>query len=297
MQENNCKYVSSRGILKSCTIHSLYPISSNKQLTDYDFSKCTNTNGSTFYICSSAVKDFIEKYFPLPFKIVLVTGDCDETCWEDLFSSYKDFISFIENEKIIHWFSQNCTVKHPKISQIPIGLDYHTMSNNYPKWGSKLNPIEQENVLENIINSSKPFWEREIKCYSNFHFLMTYDRVDAFNSIPKHLVYYEPIHVLREQSWNKQIKYAFVISPHGNGFDCHRTWEALILGCIPIVKKFNIPLERVYDDLPVLIINNLSLLSNEYLEAQYEKIKTKVYRFEKLYAPYWKERVRSIVSK
>jgi hypothetical protein len=29
----------------------------------------------------------------------------------------------------------------------------------------------------------------------------------------------------------------FIISPPGNGIDCHRTWEAMFLGAIPIVKK------------------------------------------------------------
>ena len=31
------------------------------------------------------------------------------------------------------------------------------------------------------------------------------------------------------------IKYTFILSPAGIGLDCHRTWEALCLGCIPIV--------------------------------------------------------------
>jgi hypothetical protein len=29
----------------------------------------------------------------------------------------------------------------------------------------------------------------------------------------------------------------FVLSPPGNGIDCHRTWEALFLGAIPVVKR------------------------------------------------------------
>jgi hypothetical protein len=29
----------------------------------------------------------------------------------------------------------------------------------------------------------------------------------------------------------------FVLSPPGNGFDCHRTWEAMYLGAIPVVLK------------------------------------------------------------
>ena len=56
----------------------------------------------------------------------------------------------------------------------------------------------------------------------------------------------------RYQSWMKQIGYAFVASPHGNGLDCHRTWEALCLGCIPIVKTS--PLDDLYEGLPVLIV-------------------------------------------
>ena len=293
MQESNCKYVSSRGLLKSCDIYSSQPISSIRQLINYDFSKCKN--GSIIYICSSAIKQFIAIILPqLPFKIILVTGDCDETCWEDLFSSYKEFTTFIENEKIIHWFSQNCIAKHPKISQIPIGLDYHTMTNHHPKWGPKLNPIEQENILENIINSSlgskcKPFWERELKCYSNFHFFMTtkhgYDRIDAFNKIPKHLVYYEPIHVLREPSWNKQLHYAFVISPHGGGLDCHRTWEALVLGCIPIVKTSG--LDSLYTDLPVLIVKEWSDINETLLQNTIIEFKNKQFNYDRLLLSYW----------
>ena len=34
---------------------------------------------------------------------------------------------------------------------------------------------------------------------------------------------------------NNLKKHKFVISPPGNGIDCHRNWEALYLGCIPIV--------------------------------------------------------------
>jgi hypothetical protein len=62
--------------------------------------------------------------------------------------------------------------------------------------------------------------------------------------------------VTKNISFTNQIKYAFVISPHGNGLDCHRTWEALCLGCIVIVKKS--PIDTLYTDLPVLIIDNWS---------------------------------------
>ena len=46
----------------------------------------------------------------------------------------------------------------------------------------------------------------------------------------------------------------YVISPPGNGPDCHRTWEAMYLGSIPIVLKSSWPFNHL--DLPVLAVND-----------------------------------------
>ena len=47
---------------------------------------------------------------------------------------------------------------------------------------------------------------------------------------------YKKLIKIRLITWNKQKDFAFVLCPHGGGLDCHRNWEALCLGCIPIVK-------------------------------------------------------------
>lgn len=46
---------------------------------------------------------------------------------------------------------------------------------------------------------------------------------------------------------------AFVISPPGNGLDCHRTWEAIYLGAIPIVLRDSLPSELVAG-LPIHVV-------------------------------------------
>lgn len=48
--------------------------------------------------------------------------------------------------------------------------------------------------------------------------------------------------------------HAFVISPHGRGLDCFRTWEALLCGCIVIVKRS--PIDPLYAGLPVVILDD-----------------------------------------
>jgi len=39
--------------------------------------------------------------------------------------------------------------------------------------------------------------------------------------------------------WRLYATHKFVVSPHGNGVDCGRTWEILILGAVPLVEWFD----------------------------------------------------------
>ena len=58
--------------------------------------------------------------------------------------------------------------------------------------------------------------------------------------------------------WESLRGYAFVISPWGNGLDCHRTWEALQMRSVPIVRSGH--LEQMYLDhnLPVMVVQSWS---------------------------------------
>lgn len=87
--------------------------------------------------------------------------------------------------------------------------------------------------------------------------------------------------------------FSFVLSPAGGGYDCHRTWEALLLGCIPIVKRFNIPLEDIYNDLPVLIVDEWKDISMELLERTVKDFETKQFNYDKLTLKYWKDLIYS----
>lgn len=304
--ETNCEFVCSRGILKSCDIYSYKPVSSIRNMTYYDYSDlydCSadaqaDANYKTLYVCISALPDFIQTVFPrVKNSFILVTGDSDETCPNDILE-HQSFIEFIESDKVIHWFAQNCIQKaHPKLTQIPIGLDYHTMASKDHEWGAKSTPIEQERELKRIRETMRPTGERMLKCYSNFHFFMTtkfgYDRQDAINKIPRDLVYYEPTKLKRSQTWAKQTEFAFVISPHGNGLDCHRTWEALCLGCIPIVKTSC--LDPLFFNFPVLIVQNWSDINAALLKNTVDRLNVRFsYKDnECLTLKYWMNKINS----
>jgi hypothetical protein len=78
----------------------------------------------------------------------------------------------------------------------------------------------------------------------------------------------------------------FVFSPAGNGIDCHRTWESLIFGAIPIVQSS--PINELFAELPVLIVRDWRVVTEESLTKMLYKITShKRYRWEKLSAWYW----------
>ncbi|ODT13134.1 MAG: hypothetical protein ABS35_38600 [Kaistia sp. SCN 65-12] len=54
--------------------------------------------------------------------------------------------------------------------------------------------------------------------------------------------------------WRRYAGSPFVVSAIGNGLDCHRTWEALILGSIVITRTS--PLDPLFAGLPIVIVRD-----------------------------------------
>ncbi len=290
MEENNCKYICSMGFRKCCDMKSLL---NTDNVNDYDFSKLKDYD--TLYIRVDSLNHFSKRVSEIKCKFILLSGCSDYSISLDVLKNPSDLSNILENPNLVHWYAQNNVYSHPKLSRLPIGMDYHTLSTNSMYWGPKKTPVEQENELIEIKNLSKPFWERDCKIYSNCHFLTWTrggpDRLDAIKKIPSDLIYLEPKQTDRKTAWTKQISFAFVLSPHGNGLDCHRTWEALVLGCIPIVKKS--VLDDLYEDLPVLIVNNWAEINQELLSNTIQNFKNKNFNYEKLTLEYWMNKIRN----
>lgn len=268
-------YVSSYNYIYVCDHHIDNPISES---TDVPLTY-PKSIGETIYINTTAIPNFVINYLPnIKYKFVLVSGDTDAGIPDDYVNETN---IIIEHPLLIKWYAQNCVLITDKLKQLPIGLDLHTLTKK-PLWGPLQTVSEQ---IKDIKNVQKININKKNKCYSNFHFLMDtkfgYDRKDAVNKIPSELVYYEPIKIPRIKSWNNMIEYKYVISPLGNGLDCHRTWEAIILGCIPIVKKSG--LDPMYEGLPVLIVNDWSDVTQDLLD----NFKPDYTNIKKIYLDYW----------
>ena len=215
---------------------------------------------------------------------ILITGDSDLSP-----SAHKDLLN---NKYLLHWFAQNCDIKHLKISTIPIGLDYHTIA-TYSHWGSRrLSPKEQEKELIEIRETTV---NKELKIFTNFHLNINSPvRERLYKELRgSNLFFFQEKPLSRIDTWNIQRKYNFVFSPAGVGMDCHRTWEALILGCIPIVETSF--LDDFYSDFPIVIIKAPIEITKDNMIIWSDKYKNSFdYNLElKLKNDYWIEKIKN----
>jgi len=62
------------------------------------------------------------------------------------------------------------------------------------------------------------------------------------------------------------------VCPRGNGIDCHRVWETLYLGRVPIIKKERAM--RYFEELPIVFLDDWAQLYNlHFLNDRYEAVK------------------------
>ena len=80
--------------------------------------------------------------------------------------------------------------------------------------------------------------------------------------------------------------YKFVVSPEGNGIDCHRHYEALMAGCIPIVEH-NDKIKAKYEGCPILYTTDYTEITPEYLEQKYAEMIDKEYDFSSLFMSHY----------
>lgn len=159
----------------------------------------------------------------------------------------ESYMCYLDDHNLVKWFGQNVMTTHPKLISIPIGL------------ANEIWPHGDENTFNEVIAKNLP---KERLLYVNFdvntnvkerNYCLSELNSKGLNMSDK-LPFKE---YLEEVS-----KSYFVVSPNGNGVDCHKTWESLYLKTIPIVtKSTNIDF---YKNFPIIIINDWSEFNPSY---------------------------------
>lgn len=259
-------------------------------------------DGDLVWMRLIALPQFLKEALPrIRGRFALLTGDED---WS-IPGSFSGSAELLASDKLVYWFTQNpdAGATHPKLQALPIGLDFHTISNG-PRWGhEQATPAEQEAELDALRREMPKTSDRQLLAHADFHFNKRKDQNwgDDRDSVQRVLhdnpaVLFQQQKLKRIELWREKTRYAFVVSPHGNGLDCHRTWESLVLGNIVIVKRSSI--DALYDGLPVVIVDDWREISAENLKKWHAEHASAFERpevTERLTNRYWLNRARGML--
>ena len=213
---------------------------------------------------------FIHPHIAQPY--ILITHNSDKAI-----PDY--FYEFLEDPKLLCWFGMNAIYRHPKIKLLPIGIENGSFG--------------KTEIINELLLSIPTWEERQNKAYVNFsirtNFLLrgfvwqlfekqSYCTMDADRPYKDYL--------------GQMKAHLFVMSPPGYGIDCHRHWEALLMGAVPIIQHSTI--DPLFDDLPVILVHDWTQVSQAFLQQEYNKLKQKTFNFDKLYADYWLDQIQAV---
>lgn len=177
---------------------------------------------------------------------------------------------------IIKWYAQNAIFKNEKLVPIPLGLENH-------KGGSKGKFTNHEWFLKE--NERLRGFPKDVALYCNWNPDTNQEvRLPIINELEKNgqdlfietgMTFEDYCYSMAHHKW--------VVCPPGNGADTHRLWEALYLGCYPIILK-----NPIYDNyhLPILQVEKWSDVSIDLLNKHFQKWNGVDYHHE-LRMSYW----------
>lgn len=195
---------------------------------------------------------------------------------------------------LIAWFTKNADKRHKKVYYLPLGV-------------GRMNPLfsldyfkEKFDVFRSTVQSKQHFYIGSKQfCYTIFqansgktdlltaHFskrasldrkrMYDYFASRGFCKTFPFLPYGEYIDSIK--------KTCFILAPQEKGFDSYRIWEALSCGSAPII--LNSPIAGQFKNLPVVIVNQWSDITEDFLREKKAKLAKRTFMFQKLFCDFW----------
>jgi hypothetical protein len=187
---------------------------------------------------------------------------------------------YVEDPKIIAWFGQvnRDAITFEKFTAIPLGIlrdeQYFEQSKKYNDFFKQMRNKQKTKLAYVNFTVHEGRFDGRGDIYNLFK-----DEPFCMVSRPKPFLDY----------MDETAQCKFVISPEGDMHDCYRHWEALLVGTIPVVHAS--PADCLFDELPVVIVNDYKEVNEEFLHKKYEELKHKNYNFRKLYMQYWIDKI------
>lgn len=242
----------------------------NKRFNTFDIQKLKDIN--LVYLNTMYKNQFYHRIKNLDNKFIIITHNCDINI---------DNVDNLPNN-VIKWFAQNINCVDDRLESIPIGLENSIWYPHVQKQKKIYNKVTEPKNIMNLV-------------YMNHNINTNVkERIAPFDALNGKKFVTTEIRsngVDFENYINKIYNHKFVVSPEGNGIDCHRTWETLYLNSIPLMKK-NIN-NQYYTDLPICLVDEWEDVTEDFLNKEYERIINSKWNLDKLKMSYWVDKIKN----
>lgn len=219
-------------------------------------------NDQILFIDSDRIDDLNERHTESFSTLIIHNGDHHSNKIFDIKHDYQSL------------FLTNSYISNNNIECIPIGVENKYLRNKYI---SSITQIKDnsKNKSNSILVSFNCNTNTKVRCKVE----AVCKKYGFINNKYKKRTYYLQLSNSR-----------FVISPPGNGIDCHRTWESIYYGAIPVIEnKYRLLFNH---ELPIFYINTYDEffeLSEPDLYFIYEKFMSRTY--DAIWLDYWYEHI------
>lgn len=235
--------------------------------------------GDIVFVSNPLTLDYLKNIHPQiknPYILIEHNGD---------FSIDREYAELLD-DKIIRFYAQDVVYEHPKIICIPLALEnlhYYvngitSLLDSFRKRIRRHPPERKNRIFYQFNIGTNPAERGPALKYFSAHPAM-----DTINA-----------HLSPRFHWSILSQYKFVASPPGNAVESSRTWEALCLGTVPIVKDF--ACMRYFSEigLPLWVIKDwqeLEEYDEERLALKYDELMEKA-NWKPLFMDFWINLIR-----
>jgi hypothetical protein len=182
---------------------------------------------------------------------------------------------YLDDPRVLRWYAQNANFNHPKLHSVPLGI-----ANRRWRHGDTLE-------IDRVNNSRT---EKDHLVYMNFDLKTNVqERTKVYD------MFKDKEYVLRGEKkpfgdyLEDLARCKYTLSPPGAGTDCHRIWESIAVGTVPVVQNcHNI---SFHTRMPLMVVDDWGKLNEKYLEEKHVSFRDKKYFTEPLYLDYWIKKI------
>jgi len=240
-------------------------------------------DGDTFFI-NCAIHGLVKHLQKLPsnFKFVIIEHNCDHSFKKNVMDLLIPFAKRIYSMNNI--CGEECM---PLMRNIPLGFcDSHAEGESSDAFsvtgGEHVHPDKAHSIFRKVAiqNQASP---KQHLVFVNFKVStnkkMRLPCQAAFKNQPWATFHESGLSPM--ETYDMTAKSKYVISPPGTGIDCHRVYEAIYLGAVPVVITSH--LDYFYKNLPVVIVKDWNDVTEQYLNSHFEEDHKKLIEWKKRY--------------